>query len=183
MLKPFAAGSAVDKLGKPASRDDVVDATTSTPSRVASASKKRKTPSQSELAAQFEAAASAPPVVLDQNLSADEISEKKKRFKSLLSQNLCEDGDNVATIANLEGKLQMSQPLKKHLVAEWNMILNEPRKLVVLPKSEKFTVEAVLADFLEQKKRSVDAQQVRFITLYSLSLSHVHQNTFDIELW
>ncbi len=83
-----------------------------------------------------------------------------KRFKKTLAgMDLVEDDDEESYSL----RVAIPTSLKRHLVDEWTLITQDPRKLLVLPRPSQSTVTAIISDFLESKVTAkIDALQVCF---------------------
>ena len=83
---------------------------------------------------------------------SEENAQRKKKAKTLMEAEMVEedeDGESVVT-----SRLTIPTTLKHQLVDEWELIVQEPRRLLKLPKIP--NVVAVLEEFLAMKKKKVD---------------------------
>lgn len=86
------------------------------------------------------------------------IDEKeiKKYRKSIAASDMIDLNDEDDGLS-VESKLQIPFSLKKHLVDEWSLITQDPKRLLLLPRN--ISVETIILEFLEFKRKKIDDDQ------------------------
>lgn len=99
---------------------------------------------------------------------AEENAEKKRKAKTMMESELLDEDedDDYGAKNTIASKLIIPTALKTHLVDEWALIVQEPRKLLKIPKIP--NVVAIIEDFLAVKAKKVDLDAyVRYKELFT----------------
>ena len=79
----------------------------------------------------------------------EDVGAARKKRKVLAQRDLTDEFDS-----NLPTAISLPSQLKKHLVDEWNLIANEPKHLLKIPRL--VTVNDIFKEYLESKEKKIE---------------------------